>query len=92
MKKHIFLLLLSFISLHIFSQNSLKEAWVDSVYNSLNDNERFGQLLMLRANQSRKPYNPKINQYIKDYAIGGVCFFAAGPQQQLSQMNKWQRL
>ena len=64
--------------------------WVDSVYKSLTIEERFGQLLMVRANYSRKPYNPNIESYIRDYGIGGVCFFASGPMQQLKQMNKWQ--
>ena len=73
-----------------FSQQTKKEQWVDSVYQSLNTKERFGQLLMVRANQSKKPYNKRIDQYIKDYNIGGICFFASGPKQQINQTNIWQ--
>ena len=91
MRKASFLsIIISLLVINSFAQKSLKDNWIDSVYNSLNTNERLGQLLMVRANYSRKPYNTKIDQYIKDYNIGGVCFFASGPKQQLFQMNKWQ--
>ena len=92
MKKTLLLFLVVLLSSSIFAQSNNKNIWVDSVYNTLTIDERFGQLLMVRANHSKKPYNEKINSYIKDYNIGGICFFAAGPLQQLTQMNKWQKL
>lgn len=93
MKNNLFLItLVLLLSSSIFAQNTAKDIWVDSIYNELTIEERFGQLLMVRANHSRKPYNKKIISYIKDYNIGGLCFFASGPQQQLAQMNKWQEL
>jgi beta-glucosidase-like glycosyl hydrolase/CubicO group peptidase (beta-lactamase class C family) len=91
MKKLSFLLVLSiFFNLIAIAQKSPKEIWVDSVYQHLSTQEKLGQLLMLRANQSHKAYNKNIDQYIKDYNIGGICFFASGPLQQVHQTNKWQ--
>lgn len=72
------------------SQTNDKSQWVDSVYQSLNSEERFGQLLMIRANQSGQDYYTEIDDYIKKYNIGGICFFASGPQKQIKQAQKWQ--
>ena len=91
-KSFFFSTLLFLYTITLFSQNTAKQQWVDSVYQELSIEERFGQLLMVRANQSYKPYNPDIEQYIKDYGIGGVCFFAAKAEEQLEQMNQWQSL
>ena len=91
-KSFLFSNLLFFYAFTLFSQNTPKQQWVDSVYQELSVEERFGQLLMVRANQSYKPYNPHIEQYIKDYNIGGICFFAAKAEDQLKQMNQWQYL
>ncbi len=45
---------------------------------------------MVRANDAYKPYNPKIDEYIKTYGIGGVCFFSYDPIKQVQQTNQWQ--
>ncbi len=88
--KSFLLSLLFILTLHAFSQNSAKQAWIDSVYQQLTINERFAQLLMVRANQSKEPYYKEINGYIKDYNLGGVCFFANDPHAQLKQTQQWQ--
>jgi len=67
-------------------------AWVDSVYNSLNQTERIAQLLMVRANNSGEAYLPEITDYIEKYGIGGVCYFKSGAMQQAKQNNVWQKL
>lgn len=92
MKKSLPFYLFIFFHLIAYSQDSQKQIWIDSVYQSLSIEERFGQLLMVRANQEPNKYLPQIDQYIKDYNIGGVCFFAGGPAQQLHQTQKWQDL
>ncbi len=79
-----------FFSLFAHSQSAAKKAWVDSVYQQLTLKERFAQLLMVRTNHPNKPYFPEIDSYIRDYNIGGICFFANGPHQQLEQTRKWQ--
>ncbi|NPD83783.1 serine hydrolase [Lentimicrobium sp. L6] len=92
MKKLLILALSLFSIILSYSQTTPKQQWVDSVYQSLNNSERFGQLLMIRANQESNKYIKSIDQYIKDYSIGGVCFFAGYPGEQLQQTEEWQRI
>lgn len=92
MNKTPLITLFLFLFLVAHSQINDKTRWVDSVYQSLNNEERFGQLLMIRANQSGEDYYPQIDEFIKNYDIGGICFFASEPQKQLNQAQKWQNL
>lgn len=75
-----------------FGQETEKERWVDSVYNSLSVEQRFGQLIMVRANLPNENYFVEVSNYIEEYGIGGVCFFASGPMRQLMQTKAWQEM
>lgn len=90
MKKTILIIFSTIVSLTLFSQDTEKSNWIDSVYQNLSLQEKFGQLLMVRANQPNEDYFKEIDAYIKDYGIGGVCFFANGPEKQLKQTQIWQ--
>lgn len=92
MRKLLILTLSLLFIAQAFSQINPKQQWVDSVYQELNTSEKFGQLLMIRANRSRGAYFKSIEQYIKDYNIGGVCFFAGYPVAQLQQTKEWQNI
>ncbi len=92
MNKTTTIILFFFITLNLIAQKSVKDAWIDSVYNELSIQEKAGQLLMIRANLPNKPYFSEVDRYIKDYGVGGVCFFANGPKQQLIQTQKWQNI
>ena len=74
-----------------FAQDA-ESRWVDSVYNSLTMEQRVAQLICMRANQPDKPYNEDVAKYIKQYNIGGVCFFRNDLVQQVEQTNQWQAL
>ena len=74
-----------------FAQDA-ESRWVDSVYNSLSLEQRVGQLICVRANQPDKPYYENVAKYIKQYNIGGVCFFRNDLTAQVEQTNKWQAL
>ena len=65
---------LACISGSLFAQNA-ETRWVDSVYNSLTLEQRVAQLICMRANQPDKPFYQEVGKYIKQYNIGGVCFF-----------------
>ena len=80
--------LLSFFG-QSFAQNS-ETRWVDSVYNSLTLEQRVGQLMFARANDVDKPFKKEIENYIKEYNIGGVCFFRYDGEKQVAQTNAWQ--
>lgn len=73
--------------------SSLSEkGWVDSVYNSLNLEERIAQLIFVRANYSGQPYFKSVDTLISKYKIGGVVFFKGDPISQVVQTNYWNSL
>lgn len=75
----------------LFAQDA-ETRWVDSVYNSLTLEQRVAQLICMRANQPDKPFYEEVAKYIKQYNIGGVCFFRAEPEAQVQQTNAWQKM
>ena len=74
-----------------FAQDA-ESRWEDSVYNSLTLEQCVGQLICMRANNPDKPYFEDVAKYIKQYNIGGVCFFRADAETQVTQTNKWQAM
>ena len=68
------------------------DSWADSVYNSLSDKERIGQLLFIRANYSGEPYLKNVPDLISKYNLGGVTFFANDPLKQAVKTNEWNEL
>ena len=73
----------------LFAQND-ESRWVDSVYNSLTLEQRVGQLICMRANSPGKPFEKIVDDCIKRYNIGSVCFFKADAVPQVEQTNAWQ--
>ena len=67
-----------------------EQEWVDSVFNSLSVDERIAQLMIVRANEPGKDYYSYVDKYIRDYNIGGVCFFRNHPYHQAATTNDWQ--
>ncbi len=50
--------------------------WVDSVFNAMTDEERFGQLFMLRAHADKdSAYEQQVEDLIRRYKPAGLCFF-----------------
>nr|MBP6828284.1 beta-N-acetylhexosaminidase [Saprospiraceae bacterium] len=50
--------------------------WVDSVFNTLTEEERFGQLFMLRAHADKDSvYEQQVEDLIRRYQPAGLCFF-----------------
>ena len=83
---------------NIFSQDkpALKtepaDKWVDSIMQTLSLDEMIAQLMIIRANNPGKEYFDIIDQYIREYNIGGVTFFGGHPGLQSRQVNKWQSM
>jgi beta-glucosidase-like glycosyl hydrolase/CubicO group peptidase (beta-lactamase class C family) len=69
-----------------------EEKWVDSVMSTLSTRQKIAQLIIIRANNPGEPYFSVIEKYIRDYDIGGVCFFGGNPTSQAVQTNRWQSL
>lgn len=74
------------------SQEHKANAWADSVYLSLSLDERVGQLIFIRANQSGEPYIDHVGEYIEKYNLGGIVFFAGDPVKQVLMTNEWMNL
>ncbi|MBV6440814.1 MAG: beta-N-acetylhexosaminidase [Haliscomenobacteraceae bacterium CHB4] len=69
--------------------------WVDSVFNALSDDERFGQLFMLRAHADKDAaYEQQVEDFIRRYKPGGLCFFnptlAGTVEKQAELTNRYQ--
>jgi beta-glucosidase-like glycosyl hydrolase/CubicO group peptidase (beta-lactamase class C family) len=67
--------------------------WADSVYNTMSDEERIGQLIMLRAHTDKgAAYEAQVQQQIQTLHAGGVCFFQGTPQRQAAVTNSYQQV
>ncbi|MEK7256483.1 MAG: glycoside hydrolase family 3 N-terminal domain-containing protein, partial [Bacteroidota bacterium] len=77
-------------------EHALRErAWVDSVFNSMNEDERLGQLIWLRAHVDKDTdYEATVEHLIKKYHAGGICFFNPShegtPEKQVELTNRYQ--
>ena len=69
----------------------VKMSWADSVFNSLNEDEKIGQLFMVAAYSNRdKKHIAEVDSLIIKHKIGGLIFFQGGPARQASQTNHYQ--
>lgn len=70
-----------------------RSRWVDSVYKSLSDTERIGQLFMVAAYSGGKDYNEEaITQLVQSGHVGGLIFMQGTAEAQATQNNKYQKL
>lgn len=94
MKKLLFSFLTGLIALSSFAQykSTLSpQAWVDSVFNSLSDEEKIAQLMVIRAHSNLGPdHVAKVAADITKYNVGALCFFQGGPVRQANLTNYYQ--
>lgn len=77
----------------LLSNDKQEKQWVDSVYSAMNQQQRIGQLFMLRANSETDSTEIlHLSRLIKQYNIGGLCFFKGGPLRQVALTNYYQKL
>lgn len=74
-----------------------EQAWVDSVFSTLNETEKLGQLMIVRLSSidaSRKVtfYDSAVQEAIHKYNIGGICLFQGGPVTQAEYVNRFQAI
>ncbi|TNE66039.1 MAG: beta-N-acetylhexosaminidase [Bacteroidetes bacterium] len=96
------LLLMAFFSLSANRNNRFnftraldphEAVWVDSVFNMLSEDERLGQLFMIRAHSDRGPeFEHEVEDVIRQYRVGGLCFFQGTPERQAELTNRYQAL
>jgi len=84
------------IAMSISSPDTLRKAeafWVDSVYESLDTNQRIAQLLLVRAFSTKDSlYTDSITKVVTGLNVGGVCFFKGTPFAQARLTKRWQQM
>ncbi|MBC7422105.1 MAG: glycoside hydrolase family 3 [Ferruginibacter sp.] len=85
------------------AQSNIKDSvqanrWADSVYNSLSDDQRIAQLMILRLSaydfKTKTPiyYDSAVAAAIKKYNVGGICLFQGNPVQLATIINNLQSI
>ncbi|MCR9099056.1 MAG: beta-N-acetylhexosaminidase, partial [bacterium] len=75
------------------AQTDPATAWADSMYNTMTETERLGQLFMIRAHSDLGPEHVQsVEAQIKKYKVGGLCFFQGTPERQVELINQYQKL
>ena len=77
------------------SADKQEEKWVDSVFNALSEEERLGQLFMLRAHSDKDTvYDRQVEDLVLKYKPGGLCFFnpsyTGTPEKHAELTNRYQ--
>ena len=94
MKKMLFILLvLLSCQITLDAQTRAEKKWVKHQFKSLSLDEKIAQLMVIRAhsNWDTKKVD-SLADLIKQYNIGGLCFFQGGPIRQAIQTNNYQRI
>ena len=96
MKKLVAASIFCLVSVSIFAQyksNLSRDAWVDSVFNSLTKDERIAQLMVVRAHSNLgADHVAKVTEDITKYNVGALCFFQGGPVRQANLTNQYQSI
>ena len=85
------------------AQSNIKDSvqanrWADSVYNSLSDDQRIAQLMILRLPaydfKTKTPiyYDSAVAAAIKKYNVGGICLFQGNPVKLATIINNLQSI
>ncbi len=84
------------ISIKSFSQTNTAQAWSDSVFKTLSDEERIAQLMVVRLStydaktKTAIFYDKQVEELIKKYNVGGICVFQGSPVKQANIINALQ--
>jgi len=76
---------------------SYASRWADSVMNTLSEQEKIAQLMVIRTSSmdgNRKPvfFDEEVMEAIQKYNVGGLCLFQGGPEQHAVYLNKYQAM
>lgn len=76
------------------SANIVDQAtWVDNTYMLMSDEEKIGQLIMIRAHSDLGlEHINDVKKQIKKYHVGGLCFFQGTPEKQAELSNSYQSI
>lgn len=69
------------------------DKWVDSVFNTLSEDEKIAQLLMIPVYTNKdNNYYKKLFEQISNHRPGGIIFMQGGPLMQVKVLNKIQQI
>ncbi len=89
----LFLFFMATGALHSARAQDAATRWADSVFQSLTDDQRIAQLMVIRAHSNLGPdHVQKVTEVISKYNVGGLCFFQGGPLRQANLTNAYQAL
>jgi beta-glucosidase-like glycosyl hydrolase len=80
------------------NQDQLAQKWADSVYASLDANQKIAQLMVTRLSTIDLKTNKvtslfsQVSTLVKTYNIGGICIFQGSPVLQAKQINALQAM
>jgi beta-N-acetylhexosaminidase len=72
--------------------------WVDSVFKTLSEEQKIGQLMVVRLSSGNAAktevvfHNKEVEEAIRKYNIGGICLFQGGPVTQANFINYFQSI
>jgi len=74
-------------------ENPFENFWVDSVFKSLTKDQKIAQLMVIRAHSDKgDAYAEQVAGLIRQYNVGGLCFFQGGPVRQAVYTNYYQKI
>lgn len=75
-----------------FTMSPEEKVIVDSLFSTMTIEEKVGQLFMIRAHSDKGPaYEKQVEEQIKKYNVGGLCFFQGTAGKQVELINRYQR-
>ncbi|MBS1510069.1 MAG: serine hydrolase [Bacteroidetes bacterium] len=80
----------------VYAQTPAAQHWADSVYNTLSNEERIAQLMVVRLStydaktKTVTFFDSLVTALIKQYNIGGICLFQGSPVKQATIINNLQ--
>src|SRR6476659_9393269 len=87
------LFLIPVLSFAQYKSHLSKQQWVDSVFTSLNDDQKIAQLMVIRAHSNLgADHVAKVTNDIRQYNVGALCFFQGGPVRQANLTNFYQSI
>lgn len=93
MKKCCLFVFVQFCVLLCFSGVTNADKYVDSVFNSLSEEERIAQLMVIAAKSLGDPTHEKeLMEIIKMYNVGGLIFFQGTPTRHAQLVNRYQQM
>jgi len=67
-----------------------ENAWVDSVFNTLSEDDKIAQLFTVAIYPYKDSNGPKIETLLEKHAIGGIIVMKGGPITAVNLINKYQ--